>query len=83
MSDNDFSTTEEQASYGMGMQMGLQITNAFPGVSTTAVMAGIQDAISKNPQQVSSDDINAAFQVIQERYAAMKRLTLNNTPAKA
>jgi FKBP-type peptidyl-prolyl cis-trans isomerase FklB len=51
----------------MGMQMGLQITNAFPGVSTTAVMAGIQDAISKNPQQVSSDDINAAFQVIQEK----------------
>ena len=67
MSDNEFSTTEEQASYGMGMQMGLQITTAFPGVSTTAVMAGIQDAISKNPQQVSSDDINAAFQVIQEK----------------
>jgi FKBP-type peptidyl-prolyl cis-trans isomerase FklB len=67
MTDNQFSTTEEQASYGMGMQMGQQIASAFPGVSTAAAMAGLEDAIFKKPQQVSADDINTAFQVIQEK----------------
>ena len=67
MSDNQFNTTEEQASYGIGMQMGQQISSAFPGVSTTAAMAGLEDAIFGKPQQVSVDDINAAFQVIQEK----------------
>jgi FKBP-type peptidyl-prolyl cis-trans isomerase FklB len=67
MSDNQFSTTEEQASYGMGMQMGQQITNAFPGVSTAAAMAGLEDAIFNKTQQVSADDINAAFQIIQDK----------------
>lgn len=67
MSDNQFSTTEEQASYGIGMQMGQQISSAFPGVSTAAAMAGIEDAIFGKPQQVSADDINAAFQIIQEK----------------
>ncbi len=60
MSDNQFSTTEEQASYGIGMQMGQQISSAFPGVSTAAAMAGLEDAIFGKPQQVSADDINAA-----------------------
>ena len=67
MSDNQFSTTEEQASYGIGMQMGQQITTAFPGVSIAAAMEGLEDAISNKPPQVSIDDINAAFQVVQEK----------------
>ena len=67
MSDNQFSTTEEQASYGIGLQMGQQISSAFPGVSTEAAMAGIEDAILGKVQQVNTDDINAAFQIIQER----------------
>ena len=67
MSDNQFSTTEEQASYGIGMQMGQQISTAFPGVSTAAAFAGLEDAIHGKAPQVSPDDINAAFQLIQER----------------
>ena len=67
MSDNQFSTTEEQASYGIGMQMGQQISSAFPGVSTAAAMAGLEDAIFGKPQQVSVDDINAAFQIILDK----------------
>ena len=67
MSDDQFSTTEERASYGMGMQMGQQITSAFPGVSTAAAIAGLEDAIYNKAPQVSIDDINAAFQEIQEK----------------
>ena len=67
MSDNQFSTTEEQASYGIGLQMGQQVSSAFPGVSTEAAMAGIEDAILGKSQQVNTEDINAAFQIIQER----------------
>ncbi|MEJ1353185.1 MAG: FKBP-type peptidyl-prolyl cis-trans isomerase [Candidatus Sedimenticola sp. (ex Thyasira tokunagai)] len=70
MSDNQFSTAEEQASYGIGMQMGEQITNAFPGVSTVAALAGLEDAINGKAPRINPDDINAAFQVIQERLGA-------------
>jgi FKBP-type peptidyl-prolyl cis-trans isomerase FklB len=70
MSDNQFSTTEEQASYGIGMQMGQQITTAFPGVSTAAALAGLDDAIHGKEPQLSADDINAAFQIIQDRLQA-------------
>ncbi|MES9899386.1 MAG: FKBP-type peptidyl-prolyl cis-trans isomerase [Sedimenticola sp.] len=70
MSDNQYSTAEEQASYGIGMQMGQQITTAFPGVSTVAALAGLQDAINGKEPQINPDDINAAFQVIQERLGA-------------
>lgn len=70
MSDNQFSTTEEQASYGIGMQMGQQMQNAFPGVSITAAMAGLQDAIDNKEPQVNPADINAAFQKIQQMLQA-------------
>jgi len=67
MADNDFTTTEDIASYGIGMQMGQQLGSSFQGVSLSAAIAGIQDAFSGNQPQVNPNDINAAFQVIQER----------------
>lgn len=70
MSDNQFSTTEEQASYGIGMQMGQQILSSFPGVSVTAALAGLQDAVDGKAPQVNPDDINTAFQVIQQQLSA-------------
>jgi FKBP-type peptidyl-prolyl cis-trans isomerase FklB len=70
MSDNQFSTVEEQASYGIGMQMGQQIQGAFPGVSVAAAMAGLQDAIDGKAPQVNPADINAAFQAMQQKLRA-------------
>ncbi|MDH5354598.1 MAG: FKBP-type peptidyl-prolyl cis-trans isomerase, partial [Gammaproteobacteria bacterium] len=46
------------------------MSHAFPGVSTTAALAGLEDAINGREPQVSSDDINAAFQIIQDRLQA-------------
>jgi len=67
MADNDFNSIEDKASYGIGMQMGQQLSSAFPGVSVTAAIAGIEDAFASRAPQVSPDEINAAFQVIQQR----------------
>lgn len=70
MSDNQFSTTEEQASYGIGLQMGQQIQGAFPGVSIEAAMAGIQDALDGKEPQIEPSEINAAFQAMQQKLKA-------------
>jgi FKBP-type peptidyl-prolyl cis-trans isomerase FklB len=70
MTDNQFSSTEEIGSYGIGMQMGQQLSSAFPGVSLSAALEGIQDAFEGKGPQVNPDDINAAFQVLQERIKA-------------
>ncbi|MBC8211906.1 MAG: FKBP-type peptidyl-prolyl cis-trans isomerase [Gammaproteobacteria bacterium] len=67
MTDQEFSTTEDQASYGIGLQMGEQFSAVFPGVSLAAGLAGFQDAFAGKPPQVSHDEINAAFQLMQQR----------------
>ncbi|AOE49429.1 FKBP-type peptidyl-prolyl cis-trans isomerase [Kangiella sediminilitoris] len=66
MSSTDFSTTEAKASYGIGLQMGQQVSGAFPGVGIDAVIAGIRDAFEGKESQISHDDLNAAFQEIQK-----------------
>jgi len=70
MSDNKFNSTEEIGSYGIGMQMGQQLGSAFPGVSLSAALAGMQDAFEGKEPQVNPEDINAAFQTLQERLKA-------------
>ena len=67
MADNEFNSVEEQASYGIGMQMGQQLAQAFPGVSVDAGLAGIHDGLQGKQPQVEPEKINAAFQVVQER----------------
>ena len=70
MADKEFTTTEEVASYGIGMQMGQQLSSAFNGVSLDAALSGIQDAFTGKPPQVNPEEINKAFQVMQERIKA-------------
>lgn len=70
MTDQEISTTEEVASYGIGMQMGQQLAAAFEGVSLNAALAGIQHAFNGEQPQVNPEDINTAFQVVQERIKA-------------
>lgn len=60
-------TTEEKASYGVGLQMGEQLKSMFKGASIDAAIAGIQDAFNGNELQLQGEDINDAFKVIQEQ----------------
>lgn len=70
MTDNQFSSTEEKGSYGIGMQMGQQLSTAFPGVVLSAALAGMQDAFEGKEPQVNPEEINSAFQALQERIKA-------------
>ncbi|MGD9661446.1 MAG: FKBP-type peptidyl-prolyl cis-trans isomerase [Porticoccaceae bacterium] len=72
MSENKFSSTEAMASYGIGLQMGQQLVNTFPGVSLSAALAGMEDAFSGNNPQISHEDINNAFRTIQAQLEADK-----------
>jgi len=66
------STDEEKASYGVGLQMGQQLSAVFGGVSLEAAVAGINDAFSGKGPQIPGEEINAAFQVIQAKVEADK-----------
>lgn len=70
MSENKFSSTEEIGSYGIGLQMGQQLRSAFPGVSLSAALVGMQDAFEGGEPQVNPEDINTAFQTLQQRIKA-------------
>ncbi len=67
MSEIELTTTEQHASYGIGLQMGDQLKSVFEGVSFDAAIAGIRDSFQGNELQVSDADISAAFKVIQEK----------------
>ncbi|BFM16916.1 FKBP-type peptidyl-prolyl cis-trans isomerase [Maricurvus nonylphenolicus] len=70
MSDK-FTTQEQQASYGIGRQMGDQLANApFQGFDTEAALAGFTDAINGVASQVEAELINEAFREIQGRLQA-------------
>ncbi|MEQ9209301.1 MAG: FKBP-type peptidyl-prolyl cis-trans isomerase [Pseudomonadales bacterium] len=70
MSDVDLSSVEARASYGVGMQMGNQLKQAFEGVSLEAAQAGIQDAFNNGQLRLEVDEINAAIGEIQQRLQA-------------
>lgn len=68
---SEYTTQEQQASYGIGLQMGEQLAaNPFDGLDVTAVSAGIVDAFAGAESKVSQQDLQAAFQVISERMQA-------------
>jgi FKBP-type peptidyl-prolyl cis-trans isomerase FklB len=70
MSEIALSTPAEQASYGVGLQMGQQLANVFSGVSLEAAIAGITDAFAGKAPRIPGQEINAAFQVIQAQIEA-------------
>jgi FKBP-type peptidyl-prolyl cis-trans isomerase FklB len=68
-----FESAEQRASYGIGRQIGDQLTeNSFEGLDVDAVCAGIRDALQDAPLAVSPNDINAAFETVQRRMAQQK-----------
>lgn len=71
MSELQLNTQEQQASYGIGLQMGEQLaSNPFEGLDISAVSQGIADAFAGAESKVAQADLQAAFQVISERMQA-------------
>ncbi|MCS4307488.1 FKBP-type peptidyl-prolyl cis-trans isomerase FklB [Rheinheimera pacifica] len=70
MSDK-YTTLEQHASYGIGLQMGQQLAdNPFDGLDINAVAAGVIAAFTEQDAEVSDEQIRAAFGVISERMQA-------------
>lgn len=68
----DLTTDERKASYGFGLQFGDQVRrNAFEGLDLEAVIAGMRHWFEHQQSQLSDDDINASYAVIQDRQKAM------------
>jgi len=68
-----FKTAEQRASYGIGRQIGDQLTeNSFEGLDIDAVCAGIRDALQDAPLAVDANDINTAFETVQREEAKKK-----------
>ncbi|MCL1077331.1 FKBP-type peptidyl-prolyl cis-trans isomerase [Parashewanella spongiae] len=67
MSDT-FSTIEQRASYGIGLQMGQQLASQpFDGLDISAVQAGLAAAFNREASAVSNKDLEEAFNVINQR----------------
>ncbi|MGB3726267.1 MAG: FKBP-type peptidyl-prolyl cis-trans isomerase [Glaciecola sp.] len=73
MSDK-YTTVEQQASYGIGYQMGEQlVSNPFDGLDIDTVMAGVQHGFSKTAPEVGNDELRVAFNEIHTRMQAAKQ----------
>lgn len=72
MSDSlKLETPEEIVSYGIGRQMGDQLSgNSFEGCVIELVKAGLSDAFTGAAAQVSAEDMNAAYEVIHQKIQA-------------
>ncbi len=68
---SQFTTVEQQASYGIGRQIGDQVaSNPFEGLDANAVAQGVMDALKGEEYAVDVEDLRAAFGVINERMQA-------------
>ncbi|MBL4608516.1 MAG: FKBP-type peptidyl-prolyl cis-trans isomerase [Pseudomonadales bacterium] len=60
-----FTTVEQRVSYGIGQQMGGQLSTApFEGFEIEAVLEGITDSLNNQPSQVEEALLESAFQEI-------------------
>lgn len=68
-----YTSVEQQASYGIGYQMGEQlISNPFDGLDVEVVMAGLKDGFAKSMPQIGNDELRVAFNEIHERMQEAK-----------
>jgi FKBP-type peptidyl-prolyl cis-trans isomerase FklB len=71
MSEVELETLEQKASYGIGRQMGDQLAQQpFDGMDVKAISAGIADALDGVEMRVAVNDIQDAFNVINDRLRA-------------
>ncbi|MDO6677786.1 FKBP-type peptidyl-prolyl cis-trans isomerase [Shewanella sp. 4_MG-2023] len=70
---SEFNTMEQQASYGVGRQMGEQLAaNPFEGIDIPAVQAGLADAFAGKESAVAMEDLQVAFTEISRRLQAVQ-----------
>lgn len=73
MSDS-YKSIEQQASYGIGYQMGEQLaSNPFDGLALDIVIAGVTDGFERSPAKVGNDELRNAFNEIHQRMQAAKQ----------
>lgn len=73
MSEVKFDTLEQKASYGIGRQMGDQLAQQpFEGMDLNAISAGIADSFNGEGMRVEVQEIQEAFNVINERLKAQQ-----------
>lgn len=73
MSEVKLETLEQKASYGIGRQMGDQLAQQpFEGMDLKAIAAGIEDAFNGEALAVEANEIQEAFNVLNERMRAVQ-----------
>ncbi|WP_339340135.1 FKBP-type peptidyl-prolyl cis-trans isomerase [uncultured Oceanicoccus sp.] len=66
-----YTTVEQRVSYGIGRQMGDQLTaNPFDGIDMDAVVEGVRDALNGSPSAVETAALSAAYEEINARMQA-------------
>lgn len=71
MSEIELNTDETRVSYGIGRQLGEQLSsNPPPGASLEAILLGLRDAFNGEPSRVGVAEMTASFQVIRDRMQA-------------
>jgi FKBP-type peptidyl-prolyl cis-trans isomerase FklB len=69
-----FDTIEAQASYGIGLQVGQQLSESgLQGLLPEALVAGIADALEGKQPQVPVEAVHRALREIHERADAVRR----------
>ncbi|MGR6979924.1 FKBP-type peptidyl-prolyl cis-trans isomerase [Testudinibacter sp. P27/CKL/0425] len=66
-------TTEQQGSYGIGLQMGQQLLQSGLNISVEAVAKGIYDAIQQNAPAVELQQVSAALQHMQQQVTELQQ----------
>ena len=74
MTTPTFDTIEAQASYGIGLQVGQQLSESgLQGLLPEALVAGIADALEGKHPAVPVDVVHRALREIHERADAVRR----------
>ena len=70
---SEYTSVEQQASYGIGRQIGDQVaSNPFEGLDANAVAQGVMDSINGAEMAVDVEDLRTAFGVINERIQTVR-----------
>ena len=70
---SEYKTIEERVSYGIGRQMGDQLSsNPIEGLSIDGVLAGLADSLNGVESVVSHEDLNTAFTEMSKRLQAQE-----------
>lgn len=69
-----FTTVEQQASYGIGYQMGQQLAgNPFEGMDINVVVDAVKSAFNGEAPEIDNETLRVAFNEIHERMQAAKK----------